>query len=146
MSENIWKVPVDLALLNQRSISTLTEHLNIVFTEVDPHSLSATMPVDFRTIQPSGILNGGATAALAETVASTAANFCIDPKTHFCVGLDLNINHLKQVQTGKVKAIAKPFHLGKTTQVWEIKVYNEEKKLISIARMTMAVLKKNPSS
>jgi len=136
----IWQASLTLAELNQRSRSTLSEHLGIEFTEIGENYLSATMPVDHRTIQPMGALHGGASCALAETVASAAANFCVDSKIKVCVGLDLNINHIRAVRSGKITAIASPLHLGKTTQVWEIKIYNEEKKITSAARLTMAVL------
>lgn len=142
----IWKIPFSLNTLNQQGRSTLSEHLGIEFTEIGSHSLSATMPVDCRTVQSMGHLHGGASCALAETVASVAANLCVDPKKNVCVGLDLNINHIKQVGSGKITAITSPLHLGKTTQVWEIKIYNEKKELISTARLTVMILnKKNPS-
>jgi uncharacterized protein (TIGR00369 family) len=89
-----------------------------------------------------GIVHGGATAALAETVASAAANYCVDPGK-VCVGLDLNINHIRAVSGGFVTAVAKPLHLGKTTQVWEIKIMNEAGQLISAARLTIAILSRD---
>jgi len=143
----IWKVPFTLQDLNEKSRSTLCEHLGIEFTEIGNDFLSADMPVDFRTIQPAKQLHGGASCALAETVASAAANFCVNQETHICVGLDLNINHIKTVSSGKIKAVTRPLHLGKSTQVWEIKIYNEKKELISAARLTASILrKKKPES
>lgn len=142
----IWKTPFTLDALNQKQRSTLAEHLAIEFTEMGESFLSATMPVDHRTIQSMGHLHGGASCALAETVASVAANFCVDPEKSVCVGLDLNINHIKQVRSGKITARTTPLHLGKTTQVWEIKIYNEKKELISAARLTLMVLQKKPES
>lgn len=140
--KEIWFTPFDVEELNKRAANTLASHLGIRFIEVAPDSLIATMPVDARTIQPMGILNGGASAALAETVGSAAANYCIDQTTHICVGLDININHIRpaKLAIGYVQAIARPFHLGNTTQVWEIKIMDPHGHLIAISRLTMAVL------
>jgi uncharacterized protein (TIGR00369 family) len=90
--------------------------------------------------QPMGIMHGGASAALAETVASVAANYCVDP-SKVCVGLELNINHIRPLKNGYADAVAKPLHLGKTTQVWEIKIYDPAKKLVSVARLTLAIIR-----
>jgi len=139
---SIWKTKIDLELLNARCRHTLMEHLGIEFVEVGDNFLTAKMPVDQRTKQPIGILHGGATCALAETVGSSAANFCVDMDKHYCVGLDININHLRIVKSGFVRGIAHPFHLGKTTHVWEIKIFNDENKLTAISRLTMKVLDK----
>lgn len=138
----IWFIPFSIEEINSRAKNTLSEHLGIEFIEAGDNHLSATMPVDARTTQPMGILHGGASCALAETVGSAAANYCIDQTTHVCVGLDININHMRPVRSGIVTAVAKPFHLGKTTQVWEIKLYNEQKNLIAISRLTMAIVLK----
>ncbi len=104
--------------------------------------MTARMPVDRRTNQPMGIVHGGATAALAETVASAAANYCVE-KGKVAVGLDLNINHIRAVKSGYVFGTARPLHLGKSTQVWEIKIENEAKQLISAARLTIAIIAKD---
>lgn len=138
----IWKVPISVEEINHRCRNTMCDHLGIEFTEVGDEHLTATMPVDRRTNQPMGVVHGGATAALAETVGSAAANYCIDG-SKVAVGLDLNINHIRPVSGGFVKGIAKPLHLGKTTQVWEIKIYNEAKQLVSAARLTIAVIAKD---
>ncbi len=138
----IWKVPIEVEEINHRCRNTLCDHLGIEFVEVGDDFLTAKMPVDRRTNQPMGIVHGGATAALAETVASAAANYCIDA-TKVAVGLDLNINHIRAVQSGFVTGIAKPLHLGKSTQVWEIKIWNETRQLVSAARLTIAVINKN---
>lgn len=138
----IWKHPLKLDELNKRGKNTLSEHLNIVFSEVTNTSLSAIMPITSQVSQPVGILHGGASCALAETVGSAAANYCVDP-TFICVGLDININHLKSVSKGTLTATATPFHLGKSTQVWQIEIQDDQKRLIAISRLTMAVLKKN---
>ena len=139
----IWITPLSLDEINKRARNTLCDHLGIEFTEVGDDHLTASMPVDERTCQPMGILHGGATCALAETVGSAAANYCIDQSQKVCVGLDINANHLRPVRSGSIShAVAKPLHLGKTTQVWEIKIYNESKQLISVSRLTMAVIVK----
>ena len=143
----IWNKPFTLDEINQRAALTLSEHLQIQFTEIGNDSLSATMPIDHRTLQPMGVLHGGATCALAETVGSAAAYFTIDSTHQACVGLNMNVHHIKQVRSGKVTAVAKPLHLGKSTQVWEIKVYSEDGKLVSTASLTMLILvKKKPES
>ena len=98
------------------------------------------MPVDHRTKQPMGIMHGGASCVLAETVGSTAANFCVKERTHYCVGLDINTNHIRSMREGYVYATAKPLHLGRSTQVWEIDIRNEAGQRVSINRLTMAVL------
>lgn len=136
----IWTVPISLEEVNQRCRNSLIDHLGIEFTDIGDDHLSATMPIDRRTLQPMGILHGGASCVLAETIGSVAANYCIDPTVKVCVGLDININHIRQVRTGQVTGVGKPLHLGKTTQVWEIKIYNEGKQLVAIARLTMAVI------
>jgi len=139
----IWITPISIEEINKRARNTLSDHLGIEFTEVGDDHLAASMPVDGRTCQPMGVLHGGASCALAETVGSAAANYCVDQTQKVCVGLDINANHLRPVRVGSsVSAIAKPLHLGKTTQVWEIKIYNESKQLVSVSRLTMAVLTK----
>ena len=136
----IWKVPVDIEELNRRAQHTLCSHLGIRFIEVGGDFLKATMPVDEKTKQPMGILHGGASCALAETVGSAAANYCLDPQHQVAVGLEININHLRPMYSGVITAIAKPFHLGNTTQVWEIKIFTSQQKLVAIARHTVAVI------
>lgn len=137
---NIWKTPIDLANANERSKNTMAEWLGIEFIEVGDDYLIARMPVDHRTIQPIGIMHGGASCVLAETVGSTAGNYCVDINTHYCVGLDINTNHIRSMRKGFVIGTAKPFHLGKSTQVWEIDIRDEEGRRVSINRLTMAVL------
>jgi len=136
----IWKKPINLDLLNSTRNNTLVEVLGINFTEFGGNYLVASMPVDYRTHQPMGILHGGASVALAETVGSVASYMVVD-NDHHCVGLDINANHLKAVRSGLVFATAKPFHLGRSTHVWDIQIENEEKKPVCVSRLTMAVLK-----
>jgi 1,4-dihydroxy-2-naphthoyl-CoA hydrolase len=128
--------------LNFSKEKTMVDHLGIVFTGLGDDYLEATMPVDHRTKQPMGLLHGGASVALAETLGSVAASLTIDLKKQACVGLEINANHIKSVREGLVKGVAKPIHLGKTTQIWEIKIYNEVGQLSCISRITMAILDK----
>lgn len=137
---SIWKMPISHSLLTDRSANTFADYIGIVFTEFGDDYLKATLPVDHTTKQPLGFLNGGVSAALAETVASTAANFCVDQSVCYCVGLDINANHLRPATDGLVTATAKPIHLGNKTHVWEIKIENDAGKLVCISRMTMAVV------
>ena len=137
---SIWYRPVTPFDLQQRSKDTMHEHLGIKFTDVGENFLSATMPVDHRTVQPMGLLHGGASLALAETLGSIAANYVVNPATHYCVGLDINGNHLRAVRNGTVTGTASPLHLGSTTQVWSIEIRDEEGRLVCISRLTMAVL------
>jgi len=138
----IWTIPVTAEEINHRCRNTLCDHLGIEFIEIGDSHMTARMPVDRRTHQPLGMVHGGATAALAETVASAAANYCV-AKGKVCVGLDLNINHIRAVNAGYVTGTARPLHLGKNTQVWEIKIENEAKQLVSAARLTIAVIAKD---
>lgn len=140
---SIWKMPINQNLLQARAKNTFAEFIGIRFIDIGDDYLKATLPVDHTTKQPLGFLNGGVSAALAETVASTAANYCVDQKDYYCVGLDVNANHLRPVLSGIVTAIAKPLHLGNKTQVWEIKIENDAQKLACIARMTVAVVNRN---
>lgn len=118
----------------------MTDFLDIRFTAIGDDYLEASMPVDNRTKQPLGLLHGGANVVLAETLGSVAATLTIDREKQYCVGLEINANHLAAVKEGEVKGITKPIHLGKKTQVWEIKIFTEEGKLSCISRITMAVI------
>jgi 1,4-dihydroxy-2-naphthoyl-CoA hydrolase len=138
----VFKTKPSLQQLNQSGQNTMVSHLDIVFTEIGDDFISATMPVDSRTKQPMGLLHGGANVVLAETLGSVAASLTIDLKNQTCVGLEINANHLKSVRSGRVKGIAKAIHLGKSTQVWEIQIYNEQEALCCVSRITMAILDK----
>ena len=138
---NIWKKSVSAQDLNQHRKKTMVDHLAIEITEVGEDYIIASMPVDERTHQPMGILHGGASIALAETVGSIAANLAVD-ESHYCVGLEVNGNHLKSIRSGKVFARASAVHLGRSTQVWDIRITDEEGRKICISRLTMAVLSK----
>lgn len=138
----IWKMPISLDRINKRAENTFAEFIGVEVTEIRDDALVARLQVDHRTNQPLGFINGGVSAALAETVASTAANFCVDQAVSYCVGLDINANHLRPVSEGYVTATATPLHFGQKTQVWEIKITNDTGKLTCIARMTMAVVER----
>jgi len=128
-----------LAELEARGKNTLVEHLAIHITDIGADYLEGTMPVDDRTVQPARILHGGASCVLAESLASIAGNCVVDPKTHYCVGLEINANHIRSIKSGRVTGRARPLHLGRTTQVWEIRI-EQDAKLVCISRMTLAVL------
>lgn len=136
----IWKVRPSVELINRMVKDTAVEALGIEYTEVGDDFLRGTMPVDRRTVQPAGILHGGASVLLAESLGSQAAYMCIDPQRFRCVGLDINANHLRAVTKGRVVGTARPIHLGRSTQVWEIRIETEEGALVCISRLTMAVL------
>ncbi|WP_457652624.1 hotdog fold thioesterase [Rhodocaloribacter sp.] len=140
--EKIWTVPVSLEMLNAMSGGTIMEHLGIRFTEVGPDYLKAEMPVDHRTHQPFGLLHGGASVVLAETLGSSGANLCVDPERQYCVGLEVNANHVRSVRSGKVVGTGRPLHRGRRTQVWEILIHDEEGKLVCVSRLTMAILER----
>jgi 1,4-dihydroxy-2-naphthoyl-CoA hydrolase len=126
--------------LNKTGNGNMVSHLGIVFTAIGDDFIEATMPVDSRTKQPMGLLHGGANVVLAETLGSVAASLTVNNERQAVVGLEINANHLKSVREGLVKGTAKPIHLGKTTQVWEIKIVNEANRLCCISRLTMAIL------
>jgi 1,4-dihydroxy-2-naphthoyl-CoA hydrolase len=128
--------------LNSMATNTISEVLDIRFTEIGENTLSASMPVDKRTHQPLGLLHGGASVVLAETLGSVAAMLMVDPETHYCVGLEINANHIRGVKDGRVTGHTSPIHVGGSTQVWQIEVFNEKEQLVCTSRITMAVLKK----
>jgi 1,4-dihydroxy-2-naphthoyl-CoA hydrolase len=137
---SIWIHKVSLDDLTRLSKDTMVEHLGIEYTEIGENSITAKMPVDKRTHQPDGLLHGGASVTLAETLGSVAANLCIDRSKKFCVGLEINANHIKAVRNGYVTGITQPIHLGGSTQIWEIRITDEQDALVCIVRLTMAVL------
>jgi uncharacterized protein (TIGR00369 family) len=138
---SIWKSPITLDELNRSRDRTLIRHLDIVFTELGNDFVSASMPVDERTHQPYGLLHGGASVVLAETLGSTGANMCIDRSAYLCVGQEINANHIRSVRSGRVIGTARPVHLGGRTQVWAIEIVNEAGALVCISRLTVAVVK-----
>lgn len=132
-----------LQALNDLNANTMAEHLGIEFVELTEAFLKARMPVDKRTWQPLKMLNGGASLALAETVGSMAANLVIDRNEYVALGLDINANHLRAATNGYVYGTARPYHVGKSTQVWEIRIEDEEGNLTNISRLTMSNVKIN---
>lgn len=128
--------------LNGMNENTMMEHLGIEFTDIGSEYITAKMPVDHRTHQPYGLLHGGASVALAETLGSVAAHCSIDIKKYYPVGLEINANHIRSVKDGFVYGKAVPVHIGKQTQVWEIRITDQENKLVSISRITIAILNK----
>ncbi|QYR53146.1 hotdog fold thioesterase [Lysobacter soyae] len=137
----MFQRPVTLEQLNDLSRNTLMGPLGILFTEIGPDYLRGTMPVDARTHQPYGLLHGGASAALAETLGSTAAGLCVE-EGQGVVGIEINANHLAGVREGVVTGTARPLHVGRTTQVWEIRIEDEAGKLVCISRLTLAVIRR----
>ncbi len=119
---------------------TMAAHLGTKWEEIGPDFLIMSMPVDNSTKQPYGLLHGGASCALAETVGSIGSHLLIDPDQFICVGLEINANHLKSVRSGRVYAIAKPVHIGRTTHVWDIRIANDRNKLVCISRLTVAII------
>ena len=138
----IWFRPFTLDEINRRGANTMVEHLGIVFTEIGVHHVTAEMPVDDRTKQPLGLLHGGASVALAETVGSTAANLCVDFDHAFCVGMEINANHVRPARTGKVVARAEPVHIGRKSHVWSIRITDDRDRLVCISRLTMSVVRR----
>lgn len=136
---SIWKKPATVEIMNGFSANTLVQHLGIEFTEISDNFIKATMPVDNRTHQPLGLLHGGASVVLAETLGSSAGSMCVN-EGEYVVGLEINANHLKSARNGLVTGITSPIHLGKKTQVWEIKILNEQEELVCISRLTLAVI------
>lgn len=139
----IWFREYTVQEINERSKNTMADFLGIEFTEINEDSLIAKMPVTSKVKQPIGIVHGGANVVLAETVASTAANMVVDIQNFYCVGLEINTNHIRSVRDGIVWAMTKPFHLGRSTQVWHIELYDEQKRTTAISRMTASVLKRS---
>ncbi|WP_316796003.1 hotdog fold thioesterase [Pedobacter agri] len=128
--------------LNGRPRNHIGALLGIQFTEIGVDFIEGTMPVDERTHQPAGILHGGASVVLAETLGSIASYMLIDPEKYVAVGLEVNANHLRPVKTGLVRGICKPIHIGAKTHIWDIKIYNDRGKMSCVSRLTVAVINK----
>lgn len=139
----IWfKKDLQLHEITHLGKGTMGEHIGIEFTALGPDFLKGQMPVDARTRQPYGLLHGGASCVLAETLGSVASAMVIDPSTFICVGLEINANHIRGVREGLVTGTATPLHLGSSTHVWDIKIHDEREKLVCVSRLTVAILKK----
>ena len=136
---SIWKQTTDLDRINAWNHGSLVEHLGMRITEVGEDYVRGTMPVDARTKQPFGLLHGGASVALAESLGSLAGTLCLET-SEMAVGLDINANHVRAVTGGVVTGTARPLHVGRNTQVWDIRIENEDGKLVCISRLTLAVV------
>lgn len=137
----IWfQQDIQLQDLQQLGKDTIAAVIGIEFTAVGPDSLQARMPVDQRTHQPYGLLHGGASCVLAETLGSVASALVIDQSKFMCVGLEINANHIRSVRSGYVTGTARPVHIGATTHVWDIRIVDEREKLVCISRLTVAIL------
>ncbi len=137
---SIWTVTPNVEAINKQNENTAAGTLGIEFTEAGDDFLRARMPVDSRTIQPFGILHGGSSVVLAETLGSVAANHCMKKDSTVGVGLEINANHIRSVSSGWVNGTARPLHVGGSTQVWEIRIENEDGKLTCVSRITMAII------
>ena len=140
---SIWFQPITCETLNKRSENTLASWLGIEFTQVGEDTLTATMQATARTKQPLGIVHGGANVVLAETIASTAANAVVNQADAYCVGLEINANHIRSVRDGLITGTARAIHLGRTTHVWLIELFNEAGKPTCVSRMTASVLQRS---
>jgi 1,4-dihydroxy-2-naphthoyl-CoA hydrolase len=138
----LWRTLRSVEELNSGRAGTLIEHLGIEFTEIGDDFVRGTMPVDGRTRQPYGLLHGGASVALAETLGSMGATMCVDTKEYQCVGQEINANHVRAARTGIVTGTARPVHLGGRTHVWSIDIVNEAGKLVCTSRLTIAVIRR----
>lgn len=137
---SLWRQTPNLDDINASQRNTIGEVLGIRFDAFDEHSITASMAVDVRTHQPYGLLHGGASVVLAESLGSTASYLCIDPEKFFCVGLEVNANHLRGLRSGRVTAVARAVHLGRTTHVWDIRLSGDDGRPSCIARLTMAIV------
>jgi uncharacterized protein (TIGR00369 family) len=135
----LFRRPVTCAQLAERHRGTIVERLGIEFVEIGPAHLRARMPVDERTLQPAGILHGGASVVLAETLGSVAAGLCLPPGQR-TVGLEVNANHLRAIRSGHVTGECRPVHVGRSTQVWQIEIRDGDDRPVCLSRITMAVL------
>ena len=144
---SVFHAPVDLAAVNALSRDTVIAQLGIEFTAAGDDWLEATMPVDARTHQPYGLLHGGASVVLAETLGSTAGNLTVDPAQWMCVGVEVNANHLRGVTQGQVTGRATAVHVGRTTQVWQIDIHDDQGRKVCVSRLTLAVvpMRKRPA-
>ena len=138
----IWKTQPNIEKINEVSQNTASQSLGIVFTEFGPDFLKATMPVDHRTVQPAGLLHGGASVLLAETLGSVASLFCREDDSALPVGVEINANHLKPARSGFVTGTVTPISIGRTIHVWEIKIVNEKGQLCCVSRLTVTLVKK----
>ena len=141
----IWfKEQFSMEKLTAMSAGTMSEYLGIEWIEIGEDHLKAKMPVDHRTKQPYGLLHGGASCVLAETLGSVASALVIDPTKYIVVGIEINANHIRSATSGFVTGNVSPVHIGATTHVWDIRITDERSKLVCVSRLTVAVLKRQP--
>ncbi len=140
---NIWfNKELSIGHFNQSGKKGMGEYLGIEWVEIGENFIKAKMPVDHRTKQPYGLLHGGASCVLAETLGSVASAMVVDPARFQCVGLEINANHVHSATNGYVTGVATPLHLGKSTHVWDIKIYNDNDKMVCVSRLTVAIIQK----
>ncbi|MBV8222994.1 MAG: hotdog fold thioesterase [Candidatus Eremiobacteraeota bacterium] len=142
----IWRVTASAAELTERGSASMPGFLGMRFLEVGADFLRASMPVDERTRQPFGLLHGGASVALAETIGSVGSTLCVDTERFMCVGQEINANHLRGMCSGTVTATARPFHLGARSHVWHIELRDESRQLVCVSRLTMAIVERRGAS
>jgi len=138
----IWFQKYDLETINRLNDGCAVSHLGIVVTEIGDNFVEATMPVDEKTKQPYGLLHGGSSCMLIETLGSVAAHMTVDPKTQMAVGIEINANHVRSAKSGLVKGRAESIHIGKSTQVWDVRISDEQGKLTCVGRLTVAIIRK----
>jgi 1,4-dihydroxy-2-naphthoyl-CoA hydrolase len=148
MEKPIWfgGIPADVADMNKLGVGNMGAFLGMLFTEIGPDFLKGTMPVNERTRQPYGLLHGGASAAFAETLGSVASAMVIDHTQYYCVGLEINANHVRSASKGLVTGVCKSVHLGRTTHVWDIRIFDEREKLVCISRLTVAIIRRSTAA
>lgn len=139
---SLWKSPATLEKATEITKNTLVTHLGIEYTEVGDNFISAKMPVNQSTKQPNGIMHGGASCVLAESLGSLAGNLCIDYVTHVCVGTSINTNHIRMAKSGYVHGKAIPIHIGRRNHVWQISIHDDHGKLVSLSTLTLAVIER----
>ncbi|HQR21155.1 MAG TPA: hotdog fold thioesterase [Burkholderiaceae bacterium] len=142
---SIWHQRPTTADLQAMARGTAIEHLGIEFVEVGDDWISARMPVDARTVQPYGLLHGGVSVVLAETLGSAAAHHCVDDSAFLTVGIEINANHVRGVRSGWVHGTARSLHVGRTTQLWEIRIVDDEGRLVCASRLTVGVVPRQPA-
>lgn len=138
---SIWKTKRTIQEIEEQNKDTMAEHLGIKIIEVGDDFIRATMPVDHRTKQPRGLLHGGASATLAESIGSLGTRMSMDPGSQ-CVGLEINANHIRSITDGTITGIARPIHMGRSTHIWDIKIHDKENNIVCVARLTMMVIEK----
>ncbi len=144
-SKMIWAQKPPLELLQKMCVGTMCEHLDMVFTEIGDDYLVATMPVDHRTKQPAGLLHGGASVALAESLGSIASALCLKGQDKMPVGIEINANHLKSATSGRVTGRCTSIRRGQSLHVWNIEIHNENNELVCVSRLTVMIVDRKKS-